>query len=94
MSITLSVCIPTFNRAAYIGETLDCIVSQATDAVETVVVDGGSNDGTEQIVRNWQHDFPQLRYFRRETNLGVERDTDKTVELARGEYFWIGNAST
>ena len=89
MAITLSLCIPTLNRAAYIGETLDSIVSQVTDAVEIVVVDGGSSDGTEEIIRNWQRRFPRLRYFRREENLGVERDTDKAVELAEGAYCWL-----
>jgi glycosyltransferase involved in cell wall biosynthesis len=87
--IALSLCIPTLNRAAYIAETLDSIVAQATDTVEIVVVDGGSTDGTGEIVEEWQRRFPRLRYFRRESNLGVERDTDKAVELAQGEYCWL-----
>lgn len=37
--IKLSICIATFNRAAFIGATLDSIISQATEEVEIVVVD-------------------------------------------------------
>jgi glycosyltransferase involved in cell wall biosynthesis len=89
MPYRLSLCIPTLNRAAYIGEALDSMSSQATDEVEIVVVDGGSTDGTGDIVRDRQRRWPRLRYLRREQDLGVERDTDKAVELAKGEYCWL-----
>ncbi len=89
MSITLSVCIPTFNRGAFIGATLDSILPQAGDQVEVVIVDGASTDGTEQIVRAYQQQHPRLRYEKRERNSGVERDTHRAVELAVGEYCWL-----
>ena len=40
----LSICISTFNRARYIGETVESIVSQLSDSVELVVLDGASPD--------------------------------------------------
>lgn len=86
---TLSICIATFNRAAFIGATLDSILSQATDEMEIVIVDGGSADETGLIVSGRQRIFPSLRYFRQETNLGVDRDFNRAVELARGEYCWL-----
>ena len=88
-AITLSLCIPTLNRGAVIGETLESIIGQATEAVEIVVVDGASTDNTEDVVREYQRRFPRLRYVRRAGNMGVERDTDKAVELAQGEYCWL-----
>ena len=42
----LSICIATYNRADFIGETLDSIIRQLTDEVEIVVVDGASTDAT------------------------------------------------
>ena len=36
----LSICIATYNRARFIGETLDSIIPQVTPAVEIVIVDG------------------------------------------------------
>lgn len=85
----LSLCIPTFNRAAFIGETLESIIAQATDDVEIVVVDGASTDGTEEVIRIFQKRFPRLRYHRGDRNMGVERDTQKAVELAEGNYCWL-----
>jgi glycosyltransferase involved in cell wall biosynthesis len=85
----LSICIATFNRAAFIGETLDSIISQATDQIEIVIVDGASSDNTEQVVETCRQHFPALRYFRQEKNMGVDRDFNRAVELASGEYCWL-----
>ncbi len=85
----LSICIATLNRAAYIGETLESIVSQITDEVELVIVDGASTDNTEEIVRGFQTRCPQLRYVRLEKKGGVDQDYARTVELAQGEYCWL-----
>jgi len=87
--VKLSICIATFNRAAFIGETLDSIISQATDKVEIVIVDGASSDNTEQVVETSRRRFPALRYFRQEKNMGVDRDFNRAVELASGEYCWL-----
>jgi abequosyltransferase len=88
-NIKLSFCIATLNRAAFIGATIESIISQATDEVEIVILDGASTDNTEQIVRLYQQKFPRLHYLRQETNMGVDRDYSRTVELANGEYCWF-----
>lgn len=49
----LSICIATYNRADFIGQTLDSIVSQNCDGVELVIVDGNSTDLTPQIMSNY-----------------------------------------
>ncbi len=85
----LSICIATLNRAAFLGETLDSIIAQATDEVEIVVVDGASTDNTEELVRGYQQRFPRLNYLRLEAKGGVDKDYCRTVELARGEYCWL-----
>jgi len=87
--VKLSVCIPTYNRAAFIGGTLENIVSQACEAIEIVVVDGASTDGTADIVASFQKRFPNLVYYRGQCNMGVDRDMAKAVDLARGAYCWL-----
>lgn len=87
--ITLSFCITTRNRAAFIGTTLESLISQATDEVEIVVLDAASTDGTPETVEKFTRRFPRLRYVRQDTNQGVDRDYDRTVELARGKYCWM-----
>jgi len=89
MDIKLSVCIPTYNFADFIGQTLDSIISQASPDVEIVVVDGASSDNTRQIVKGYQRKFSQLTLFCRDKNVGVDKDLAKTVELAKGKYCWF-----
>lgn len=85
----LSICISTFNRAAFIGATLESIIVQATSNCEIVVLDGGSTDDTQRVVANYVRRCDRLRYIRQDTNNGVDRDYDHAVELARGEYCWL-----
>jgi abequosyltransferase len=87
--IELSICIATFNRAKFIGETLDSLLPQLRDGIELVVLDGGSTDATQDIVGAYASRCPAIRYFRQPTNNGVDRDFDRAVELARGEYCWL-----
>lgn len=87
--IKLSFCIPTLNRALFISQTLESIIEQRSDEVEIVIVDGASTDNTEEIVRSFQQRSPRINYHRRDKNMGVERDTQKAIELARGEYCWL-----
>lgn len=85
----LSICIGTFNRAAFIGATLESIISQATSECEIVVSDNGSTDNTETIVLEHARRFGQLRYVKQDVNRGLDRNYDCAVELARGEYCWL-----
>ena len=46
----LSFCIPTRNRADIICNTLDSIIEQSNDQIEIIVVDGASQDNTENVI--------------------------------------------
>jgi abequosyltransferase len=87
--IKLSLCIPTYNRAAHIGQTLDSILSQVSGSIEVVIVDGASTDDTCEVVASFQKRLPNLIYYRGTQNMGVDRDMATAVELARGEYCWL-----
>jgi len=87
--IKLSVCIPTYNRARFIGETLQSIISQANENIEIIVVDGASTDNTCEVVEGFKKKFKNLFYYRGEKNAGVDRDMAKTIELSRGKYCWM-----
>ncbi|MBK8051587.1 MAG: glycosyltransferase [Anaerolineales bacterium] len=56
--------IPTYNRARFIGATLDSIIPQLTGETELLVVDGASTDDTETVVRARIACCPAVRYVR------------------------------
>lgn len=87
--IKISICIATLNRAAFIGATIERIISQATDEVEIVIVEGASTDNTGEIIRRYQECFPRLRYYRQDANRGVDHDFAEAVAMAHGEYCWL-----
>lgn len=87
--IKLSICIATYNRERYIGETLYSILSQMQPSVELVVVDGASPDDTQAVMMRYLVSHPEIRYYREQENSGIDGDYDKAVGYARGEYCWL-----
>jgi len=85
----LSICIATFKRGAFIGETLASILPTLPEGVEVLVLDGASPDNTAEVVTDWALRHGHLRYIRAETNSGVDQDYDKAVSYARGDYCWL-----
>jgi glycosyltransferase involved in cell wall biosynthesis len=88
-ALKLSICITTFNRAALIGATLDTIVTQITNDCEIVILDGASTDDTEGVIAEYGRRCNRIRYIKQNQNNGLDRDFDRAVELARGEYCWL-----
>ncbi len=85
----LSICIATYKRGAYIAQTLDSIISQIQPNVEIVVVDGASPDNTSEVVGQYATQYPYISYYREVENSGVDRDYDKAIQYASGEYCWL-----
>lgn len=90
----LSICIPTYNRAEYIKETLRSIFDQIepefAQTVEVCISDNASSDNTESVIVQLQKVSPiQIVYSRNEKNEGADRNYMKVVSLARGEYCWF-----
>jgi abequosyltransferase len=89
MNIKLSICIPTYNRANFLGAAIDSVIKQATEEVEIVISDNASTDHTEELVREYQTRFPRIRYHKAKENMGADRNFLKVAELATGEYCWL-----
>jgi len=85
----ISICIPTYNRATLIAETLDSILAQITGECEVVISDNASTDRTPEVISRYVDKCDNIRYYRNETNIGPDRNYDRVVELSRGEYCWL-----
>lgn len=87
--LKLSICIATFRRADFLGQTLDSIIPQLRPGVELVIVDGASPDRTPQLMAQYLYCHPEIRYYRETDNSGVDGDYDKAVGYAKGKYCWL-----
>lgn len=85
----LSICIPTFNRAKFLPEAIESIVKQAAGRVEIVISDNASTDETPSLVAAWMQQFPFVRYFRWDENVGADRNFLKVISLAQTDYCWL-----
>jgi abequosyltransferase len=91
--IILSICIPTYNRAEKLQQCLNHIVCQfnnesTKNAIEVVVSDNASQDNTIQVVKKFQESFDNIKYFRNEKNLGIDKNIINSVVMANGKYCW------
>jgi glycosyltransferase involved in cell wall biosynthesis len=78
-----SVIVRTYNRAHIVRDTLDSIFAQTHSPLEVLVVDDGSTDNTEEVVRAVRDG--RMRYLRHENNRGVAAACNTGIEATKGE---------
>lgn len=83
----VSVCVPTYNAAAFLSEGLGSILKQTYPCLEILVGDDGSTDETPTIVRAFAD--PRIRYYRNTTNLGQFANVNELVGRAAGRYVAV-----
>lgn len=94
MGLTLSICIPTFNRALFLDEAIGSIASQVSDemigTVELCISDNASTDETDHVVERWRQRLKiPVHYTKNEKNLGADANYLKCIEIARTEFCWF-----
>jgi glycosyltransferase involved in cell wall biosynthesis len=87
MNPLISIIIPTYNRAHFISETLDSILTQTYINWECIVVDDGSTDSSNEIIGEYLNKDLRFRYFQRPiTKLkGANACRNYGFEVSNGE---------
>jgi glycosyltransferase involved in cell wall biosynthesis len=80
----VSVIIPAYNYAQFLGETLKSVVAQTKSDWECVVVDDGSTDNTPDVAREWARRDSRIRYIRQE-NRGLAAARNSGVRASAGD---------
>lgn len=83
----VSVITPTYNCAAFIGETIESVLAQTYTDWEMVIVDDCSNDNTEEIVRGYAERDQRIKYYCLENNSGAAVARTMAMSLAEGNYM-------
>lgn len=79
----ISVIIPTYNREKTIDRAVDSVLKQTYSNLEVIVVDDGSSDRTEEIVKGISD--PRVRFYKLPQNGGAGHARNEGVKLAEGE---------
>ncbi len=78
----VSVVIPCYNQAHFLGEAIESVLAQSYPHLEIVVVDDGSPDNTEEVAAR----YPGVRYVRQE-NQGLAAARNTGLRHSRGDYL-------
>ena len=81
----VSVCIPAYNNADYISETIDCILNQTYKNIELVICDDHSTDKTIEVIQSYSD--PRVKLFLNEKNLGMSGNWNNCLNHCTGEFI-------
>lgn len=86
--ILISIVIPTFNRAHVLSRAIDSIIAQTYSNWELLIVDDGSDDGTEELVAEYMNREPRIKFLKRPSDRlrGGNACRNIGAEYAAGEY--------
>ncbi|WP_290476107.1 MULTISPECIES: glycosyltransferase family 2 protein [unclassified Leeuwenhoekiella] len=88
----VSIIIPTYNRSHLINETLESVLAQTYKNWECIVVDDGSIDDTEEVVKNYIEKDSRFKFYNRPSNRPKGANTCRNYgfELSKGAYIqWL-----
>ena len=88
----ISIVIPSLNKGRYIGKTLNSIFSQKYKNFEVIIQDGGSSDGTLEIIKKFVRKFPTQIFWESKEDKGQVEAINKGLEKARWEIVTFINA--
>jgi len=88
----VSICIPTYNRAATIGRALESATAQSYANLEIVVADNASDDDTATVVESFADRDPRVKYVRHAANIGMVANLNTVIRLGNGKYrMWLAD---
>lgn len=85
----ITVFTPTYNRYNTLPRLYDSLLRQTYTDFEWVIVDDGSTDDTDILMKNWQAEEKINIHYSKQSNGGKHRAINKGLDLAQGELFFI-----
>ncbi|MDR6762508.1 glycosyltransferase involved in cell wall biosynthesis [Flavobacterium sp. 2755] len=86
--IKITVVTVVYNGADIIENTIANLINQTYDNIEYIIVDGGSKDGTQDIIRKYEE---KISLWKSEPDKGIYDAMNKAIQLATGDYIYFLN---
>lgn len=87
----VSIVVPSFNAAPYLGECLDSILSQTSSDWEAICIDDGSSDATPDVLARYAAKDPRIKWLSQE-NRGLSASRNRGADLSSGTYLLFCDA--
>lgn len=88
-TIKVSIITVVFNGAQHLQQTIESVLNQSYKNIEYIIIDGGSNDGTIDIIKQYSH---RISTWISEPDRGIYDAMNKGIDMATGELIGIINS--
>lgn len=85
MNTLVSIIMPVYNGEKYLRSAIDSILSQTYTDFEFIIVNDGSIDKSEEIIKSYSDS--RIRYIKNEKNIGLDTTLNNSFKIAKGEYI-------
>ena len=85
--VSVSVCIPVWNAAAFLRESVESVLAQSLDDFELLLIDDASTDDSVAVARSFND--PRIDVVRNDARLGLVANWNRCLERATGNYVCI-----
>lgn len=82
----VSIIIPTYNRKNMLKEAVDSVLKQDYSNIELIVSDNASEDGTHILIEKYLSKYKNIKYIKREKNIGLILNVKEAYKEATGKY--------
>lgn len=82
----VSLCIPCYNMANYVGDAIASVVAQSWKNLEIVVVDNASTDDSWSVIQDWAARDSRIRAFHFDDWVRMPSNWNRALREARGDY--------
>jgi glycosyltransferase involved in cell wall biosynthesis len=82
----VSVIMPSYNHARFIGESIESVLDQDCQDLELVIVDDASADDSRRVIEAYQTKDSRIRAFFHETNMGIAKTVNEAFDATRGRF--------
>jgi glycosyltransferase involved in cell wall biosynthesis len=85
----VSILLCTYNRASFIAQAIESVLTQTFRDWELLILDDASADNTQAVVAQYTNHDPRIHYFQNEKNLGIAANRNQGLALAQGQYLAV-----
>ena len=87
MSLPLSIILPNYNHAHFLGDAIESALSQTFTDFELIVIEDGSSDNSLEVIQAYLKKDSRIKLIKHEKNKGIAEGVKSGLASARGEYI-------